>query len=107
VVEHDFTSASSPEEVPEEELQTFLDHTAPKLLELHSKRTSYADWYAQEVDESRRAFEAEFSIVQANVDELDLVDVVFLLLGVSTAFGIVRKASDAAAAGEQEARKAA
>jgi hypothetical protein len=116
MVEHSYTAATSPEEVQDEELVTFRSTNAPNLLALHAGKTSYADWYTERVAESRKAFEEDFSIVQANLEELNAIDLLFAFLGVSTAFGIVRRASDTGAgqggqgttsAGDQEARKAA
>lgn len=116
MVEHLYTGADSPEEVQDEELQGFLAVNAPNLRALHANPIPYAEWYAQREAESRQAFEEDFSIVQANLDGLDLIDLVFVVLGVSTAFGIVRRAdaqvAEPAAEGvptadEQEVRKAA
>jgi len=94
MVEHGYTSADSPEGVPDEELQGFLAINAPLLRALHATPTSYEDWYAERVAESRQALEENFSIVQANLDGLNGYDLLFVALGVSTAFGIVRRAGD-------------
>ncbi len=93
MVEHRYTAAESPEGVQEEELQAFLSSNAPDLRALHETPLSYEDWYAETTAESRQAFEEGFSIVQANVEELNAIDLLFVFLGVTTAFGIVRRAS--------------
>ena len=93
MVEHHYTPATSPEDVKDKEVQTFLSTNAPNLRELNAKKTSYADWYAAREAEARQGFEAEFSIVQANLEELNGFDLLFVALGVTTAFGIVRRAS--------------
>lgn len=118
MVEHHYSAASSPVEVQEDEVQTFLTTNVPNLRELHANRTSYADWYAAREAESRQAFEAEFSLVQANLEELNGFDLLFVALGVTTAFGIVRRygtqgpgstgtGTPATSTGKQEVRKAA
>jgi hypothetical protein len=113
MVEHHYTGADSPEGVLEEELQGFLAINAPLLRALHTNPTSYEDWYAERVAESRQAFEEDFSIVQANLDGLNGYDLLFVALGVSTAFGIVRRAGDKgtgpgdATSDGQDVRKAA
>ena len=107
--EHNYGTAGSADDVPEEELQAFLAIDAPQLRELHSQRLSFEDWRAQRIEEDRRAFDEEFSIVQASLDELGPIDLVFVVLGVTTAFGVARRAADQGSGptGDQEARKAA
>jgi hypothetical protein len=116
MVEHRYTPAGSPEEVQAQEVQEFLATTAVELRALSAKPTSFEDWYAAQSAEFRNSFEADFSIVQANIDELNGLDLLFAFLGVSTAFGIVRKAGEeqeqAVGAGdstadERDVRKAA
>lgn len=109
MVEHSYGTADTAEDVEAEELQGFLAVDAPQLRELHSQRLSFEDWRAQRIEEGRQAFAEEFSIVQANLDELGPIDLVFVVLGVTTAFGIVRRAGEQSGgpAGDQEARKAA
>lgn len=92
MLEHRYTNADSPEGVLDEELQGFLATNAPNLRALHANPTSYEDWYAERVAESRQGFEENFSIVQANLEGLNGFDLLFVALGVSTAFGIVRRA---------------
>ena len=92
MVEHRYTPADSAAEVEADELQAFRNTNVPDLLALHANRTSHADWLAQRIAESRQAFEQDFSIVQANIDELNGYDLLFAALGISTAFGIVRRA---------------
>jgi hypothetical protein len=99
MVEHAYTAAVSPEDVADEELRGFLADHAPDLRALHANRTPHAQWYAEVVAESRRDFEADFSLVQANVESLAPIDALFVLLGVSTAFGMVRRAGAGARAG--------
>lgn len=116
LVEHGYTAAESPESVPQKELVEFQANMAPLLASMHANKTSYEDWFAERAAESRQRFDEEFSIVQANIDELNLIDAVFVLLGVVTAFGIVQRAEPkgpppgfGALAGEesQDLRKAA
>ena len=97
MVEHRYTGADAAADVAEEELETFLAMTAPQLQALHAKPLSYEEWYAEREAESRRFLDQDFSIVQANLDALNAIDLLFVLLGVTTAFGIVRQASPPAA----------
>lgn len=92
IVEHHYTSADSPESVPDAELEAFLATGAVELRAMHADRPSYEDWYAARVEETRRDFEQNVSIVQANLEELGPIDLLFVALGVSTAFGMVRRA---------------
>jgi hypothetical protein len=96
--------------VQDEELRDFLAHQVPNLRALHANRTPHAEWKAEVVAESRRDFEASFSLVQANVESLNPLDALFVLLGVTSAFGIVRRAGPGAPAGadgERDVRRAA
>jgi hypothetical protein len=68
MVEHAYTAAGSPDDVQDEELRDFLAHQVPNLRALHANRTPHAEWKAEVVAESRRDFEASFSLVQANVE---------------------------------------
>lgn len=106
--EHSYTAADSAASVSAEELQAFLSEN--NLRELHERQLSYEHWYTESVARSRAAFDESFSVVQANIDELNGIDVLFVFLGVSTAFGIVRRAegqSGAAGSSEDRARQAA
>jgi hypothetical protein len=111
MVEHRYTDADSPEDVQPAELAAFLATEVPNLRALHANRTSYQDWSAAQTARSHQAFEEEFSLVQANLDGLNGFDLLFVALGVSTAFGVVRRASqpaaEPAAGSEPQTRKAA
>jgi hypothetical protein len=116
MVDHRYTPAEAPEQVEPQEVQEFLATTAQDLRSMRSQPPTYEEWYAAQVAESRRAFEADFSIVQANLDELNGFDLLWVFLGVSTAFGIVRRSgaeedppasSGRSDAAERDVRKAA
>lgn len=94
IVEHHYTSADSTESVPDAELEAFLATAAVDLRAMHADQPSYEDWYAARVAEARRDFEQDVSIVQANIEALDPIDLLFVVLGVTTAFGMVRRAGD-------------
>jgi hypothetical protein len=114
LVEHRYTGADEPDAIEDEELRAFHALQVPMLRAMRASSPSYEDWYAEREAESRRAFEESFSIVRANLDGLNGLDLLFVALGVSTAFGIVRRAGaptapDAAArpTDQRDARKAA
>ena len=112
LVDHDYTAARTPDEVQPSELQEFRAHNVDDLRELHTRKLSFEAWYAKTTTESRQQFDGEFSIVQANIDELNGIDILFVLLGVCTAFGIVNGAGapppkTVYSSGDRDLRKAA
>jgi hypothetical protein len=93
ILEHGYAPAQDPAEITAEELATFTNDNLPRLRKLESEQPSFEQWYAASCAEGRAIFARDFSLISANVENLGPVDLVFALLGLSTAFGLVRRAS--------------
>lgn len=89
---HGYTMAGSPEDVTGQEVQMFQQYNAPILRSLAASTPAYEDWFQERLAENREAFDAEFSLVSAITEDLGGIDVIFAVLAVSTAFGMIRRA---------------
>lgn len=73
-----------------EDIDVFLEFTAPELEEAHTNPPDKAEWIA-----STREFWSELSggdvVVTSFKESLGLIDLLFAFLGISTAFGLVAK----------------
>jgi len=93
MVEHAYFDAAVAEDIGQEDLALFHEHSAPFLVDFERERPSFELWRDQVDSESRAAFESEFSLTAAVFDEFNAIDLVFAFLAVSTAFGLVSRAS--------------
>ena len=80
--------------------------TIPSLESLHTESPSFEQWQEQQFSGFARAVKAEFTLIDAVVENANHIDLVFIALGIATAFGICSKAakSRAAPAGRRRLR---
>lgn len=95
VYERGYTAAETPEAIDAEELGIFTAYNVPALRNLATVGT-FEEWFELRSDETRASFAREFSLASAIVEDLNPLDLVFALLAVSTAFGMIRRAIEGA-----------
>ncbi|MGE3173112.1 MAG: hypothetical protein AB7O97_10850 [Planctomycetota bacterium] len=91
LVERGYATGARPEDLTRQDLANFRRHTAPALRAFHANQWTLAQWQAQVVGDALR----EVSTSQIVRESMDGMDLLFALLGLSTAFGIVMRRSRA------------
>lgn len=89
MIDHGYTQAPSPEEIPAGELDAFWRITVPTLRALHEQKLDHAAWRAMLVDRWARETTRSFGLREvAGVvrDTLGPLDLVFAALGLATAY---------------------
>lgn len=81
MIDHDYTEATTPEAISDEEIEFFEDFSGPQLEAFAAGPPSYEDWVSGAYSEV-----AELSSAGLVIDSLGLFDLLFLGLGVVTAF---------------------
>jgi hypothetical protein len=95
MVQHGYSNAGEPSGVTADEVERFKTKRAPMLREIHEKNLTFKEWrdtaagkaYLAELKEWESAVDRR--IVQAVIDELNVIDLIFALLGVATAYKLV------------------
>lgn len=95
--ERGYAPSEDPGAVSEEDLELFESYNVPELRAL-SAGLSFEEWFAKRSAEARADFAREFSLLGSIAEELTPLDLVFALLAVSTAFGMIRRAGETRAA---------
>jgi hypothetical protein len=88
MISHGFTEAEATDEVTEEERDGFLEEAAPGLVEFHDKGWTLEQWREHESSEMAAMLTGGTSWVDRIKSSLGFLDIVFILLGVSTAWKI-------------------
>lgn len=94
LVQHGFSEGLTVEDVSDQEVANFLAEIAPDLKDFAARQPSLEEWR----DEFVAKFKEEISLVDVVVEDLGLFDLLFVFLGVSTAFGMVMRATQQDAA---------
>lgn len=102
MVSHGYTEAASAADVSFEERQGFREARAPLLLAMHEEQWSEDEWRENMVTITTGEILASYSWFDRIKDSLGLFDIIFIFLGVSTAFKIALEPGDDT--GEREAR---
>lgn len=89
MVEHNYTEATTPEQVPQEDLEVFKSESAPMLRTMFVEQPTYEQWLDKEMGAFRDAINQ--NLTMSDRLNLGLMDIIFFLLGVATAFSIVTK----------------
>ena len=82
MVERQYSEFSSPTQVSDEEMDIFLEYTAPRLIDIAANRPSFDEWRDNNLGQSI----ADMSTLDLLVDSLTWIDLLFVLFGVGTAF---------------------
>ena len=104
MIKYELVESGGPGNISKETLTSFKENVIPAILKEGNKNESYEEWKARR--ESEIGLDAEklrgmarenltpavaFEGVQSN---LNLIDLIFAVLGISTAFGMVRSADE-------------
>ena len=93
MIDRRYTHAVDAELVAPEELARFRDEKAPLLEEFGATQPSFESWNAEKIEDIRE-FWASVSAIDAVRQDLNMVDLIFMALGVATAWGIVMRTGD-------------
>ena len=112
MVEHAYSANGEPDDLSRADVAEFRSLFVPTLEQLAADQPSYEEWRQSAVDETRAEFEADTTLVGLVVGDLSAIDIVFGVLAVTTALGLVKRAGDggSGSAGSdsgQELRRAA
>ncbi len=88
MVAHAFTEAESPDSVPAEDLADFKEVWIDILREFQTEPPSYEEWREKRIQEVIESTLAEAPITQIVIENLGVLDVVFAVLGLATAFKV-------------------
>ncbi|UCG32415.1 MAG: hypothetical protein JSU68_12205 [Phycisphaerales bacterium] len=86
MVTHDFTDATSADEVSSEEVEDFMHYQVPRLVAFHQEQPGFETWRATEVDHVVDLIMSDVSLAEAAIDSLGIFDAIFALLGLATAY---------------------
>jgi len=86
MVEYEYTEQYDTGEVTQNEIINFKEVEAPRLNDFYYDKPTFDDWYEITINS---AFD-EISIMDLVAESLGIVDIIFLLLGVGTAFRLGR-----------------
>ena len=88
MVAHGYTEAGSAEEITSEERQGFLEGQAPLLDAMAAEGWSEEEWRERSIDAFSGGFLADYSWLDRIKDSLGPFDLLWILLGVTTAWRI-------------------
>jgi hypothetical protein len=94
MVDHDYGGFSNAGEIPPQDLAYFQSFSVPVLREFIVSEPGFQEWQDGSFNQYRAEFEAEYSLASLVVDELNAIDLIFAILAVSTAYGMISRASD-------------
>ena len=85
---HDYSPATTADEVSDEELQWFMQEHMGRLVAFQESQPTYEEWRLQYEGAANSAFSAEMSAFDITIASLDATDLLFGALGIATAFQI-------------------
>jgi len=85
-----FTEATDASGVTPEELEYFRREQAPWLVDFSARSPSMEEW-TREIEAEIRAQGEDAPIMDFVIEDLDLIDLIFAVLGISTAWGLVMR----------------
>ncbi|MEM6473077.1 MAG: hypothetical protein AAF802_26180, partial [Planctomycetota bacterium] len=85
MVDREYTDATSSSRIRADELDGFREYTAPRLLSLDQSRPSYDQWLTDSFSQFGEAFD-ELTPNQMIREDFNFIDLIFLGLGMFTAF---------------------
>jgi hypothetical protein len=89
---HHYSAASSLVGVTEKELLMFQEYDAPVLVAIQEEGMTIEGWRIRGAEVMRADVAEEGSLLDFVIADLNAIDLLFALLGISTAFGLVHKA---------------
>lgn len=97
MVEHGFTEAKNARAVSDEELAEFREGSAPALAHFADEKPDFEAWKSEQADVRAQFLNDPALLAQIAFRDLGLIDGLFMLFGIGTAFRVV------AAAGNKQA----
>ena len=94
MVDNDYMGSGDAGEIAPEDLAYFRSDSVPILEYFSAREPRFQEWQDEAFDEYRAEFEAEYSLASLVVDGLTPIDLIFAFLAVSTAYGMISRASD-------------
>ena len=91
MLSHGFVYEAEAGSVDLEELEHFKTVSIPLIEKFHEDQSSFTEWQDQFIQSIESSSEEGFGLMEAIISELDMMDLLFLGLGVATAFGICTK----------------
>jgi hypothetical protein len=90
MIDYEYTDSRSPEMITQEEMDTFREESAPQLHETVQNPPGYEEWKAEKeaMFNSFMAIMGEDMVMDAVIENLGLWDILFVLLGIGTAFKV-------------------
>ena len=86
MVDYGFTGATGAGAVSSREVSRFITNAVPRLQRFHAEQPSYATWSRASSAEMEAMFRQEVSTMDIFKNSFGLMDILFLFLGVTTAF---------------------
>ncbi|MCK6456314.1 MAG: hypothetical protein L6Q92_07265 [Phycisphaerae bacterium] len=93
MVEYGYTDEAKAEDVPAEEVAAFKEDMVERLKRLRAESPSYEDWKADQEKNLSNIVPDSRGLARAAISELGVIDIIFALLGLSTAYKIVSGAA--------------
>lgn len=88
MVTHHFTEAERPDLVSQEEVEYFNQYSAPALRRFQNEQPSFEKWQSDRKTTITEGFRKNMPLFEALKSTMGLMDIVFFLLGVGTAFKV-------------------
>jgi len=83
-----YSEAENPDDVGTDEVDGFIRYQVPRLRRLYEDEPDYSTWRKQELDRVVEFSLKDFSLTEEVVSSLGLLDIVFAVLGLATAYKI-------------------
>lgn len=85
MVDRDYTDATRASDVSNEELREFREYSEPELQSFSANSPDVNTWKTEAMDQAFGEFD-QISTTEIMIDSLGVLDILFLLLGVGTAY---------------------
>ena len=86
MVDHGYTDATSLVDLPSEDISDFKVYNVPQLITFNDHAPEFESWSAQQKAEIKGAFTSNGIILPMVINDLGLMDILFALIGIATAF---------------------
>lgn len=86
MIDHGYTEAATPDEVAPAERGDFIADWGDRLQRYKSSKPTLQQWQDETVELASEAFLAEYTFFDRIKDSMGVLDIVFILLGVASAY---------------------
>jgi hypothetical protein len=88
IASHDISESKDPKQVTREEINDFKTHILPRLRELAADSLTYEKWKSDRTHRLHQMAGERVDFSRAMKASLGLFDIIFMLLGISTAYRV-------------------